>query len=166
MVQFAHMKALKEENIHRVFEVSIILKGIHAAIEIITSFAVLFVTSGFVNHMTYIVTQEELMEDPHDFISNYLLTASHQFSGNSQLFAFFYLFSHGIIKIFLVYYLLKNKLWAYPASMAVLFLFIIYQIYRYNITHSLGLIALTVFDLFILCLVWHEYNLIKKHLVI
>jgi uncharacterized membrane protein len=37
------------------------------------------------------------------------------FSVGTQNFDVFYLLSHGIVKLFLVAALLKNKLWAYPA---------------------------------------------------
>lgn len=156
-------KFFKEKEIHRIFEISLILKGIHAVIEIITSFLILWVTPHFINKTIYLLTQEELTEDPTDIFSNYLVGLSQHFSTNTQLFVFLYLISHGVIKLFLVTSLLKNKLWAYPASMAALFLFIFYQLYRYNITHSIWLILLTIFDVFLLGLTWHEYNFVKKH---
>ncbi|GAC1575862.1 MAG: hypothetical protein NVS3B5_07120 [Sphingomicrobium sp.] len=45
------------------------------------------------------------------------------------------------------------KLWAYPASLVVMGLFIIYQLYRFSYTHGVGLILLTVFDLIVIALV-------------
>src|ERR1700730_7608209 len=45
----------------------------------------------------------------------------------------------------------------------ILTLFIIYQIYRFYDTQSLGLIVLTVFDLFVMVLIWHEYGLMRRH---
>jgi uncharacterized membrane protein len=43
-------------------------------------------------------------------------------------------------------------------------LFIAYQVYRYTYTHSVGLVLLTVFDLFVMVLIWHEYRLVRHHL--
>ncbi|WP_337128019.1 DUF2127 domain-containing protein [Mesorhizobium sp. Cs1321R2N1] len=63
----------------------------------------------------------------------------------------------------LVAALLKRRLWAYPASLAALLLFIIYQLYRFSYTHSAGLIVLTLFDLLVVWLVWHEYRLVQSH---
>ena len=60
--------------------------------------------------------------------------------------------------------LLREKLWAYPASIAVFGAFIAYQLYRYSYTHEVALIALTVFDLFVIALAWHEYRLLRSHL--
>jgi uncharacterized membrane protein len=49
----------------------------------------------------------------------------------------FYLLSHGLVKVLLVAGLLREKLWAYPASLIVLSAFIAYQTYRYSSTHSI-----------------------------
>jgi len=81
----------------------------------------------------------------------------------TQHFYAFYLLSHGIIKAALVIGLLRNKLWAYPASLVVLGIFIVYQLYRFSYTHGFGLIVLTVFDVFVMGLIWHEYRLVRRH---
>jgi uncharacterized membrane protein len=47
--------------------------------------------------------------------------------------------------------------------MVVLGIFILYQVYRFTFTRSLGLVALSVFDLVLVWLIWHEYNIIKQH---
>lgn len=39
----------------------------------------------------------------------------------------------------------------------------LYQIYRFYDTQSLDLIVLTVFDLFVMVLIWHEYGLMRRH---
>jgi uncharacterized membrane protein len=56
-----------------------------------------------------------------------------------------------------------GKLWAYPLSLGFLGAFIIYQGYRYTHTHAVSLILLTVFDLIVAYLIWHEYQL-RKHI--
>ncbi len=154
---------LKEKNIHRVFEVVVVLKGIHAVIEIISGFIVLFITQNFITNVIFSVTQEELIEDPKDFIAHYLINSVQQFSISSQHFAALYLLSHGIIKTILAFGLLKEKLWAYPASLGVFGLFIIYQLYRFSFTFSIWLLVLTVIDLIIVALTWHEYKYLKNH---
>jgi hypothetical protein len=60
--------------------------------------------------------------------------------------------------------LLREKLWAYPASFAVFGAFIAYQLYRYSFTHDVALIFLSIFDLFVIGLAVHEYRLLRKHL--
>jgi uncharacterized membrane protein len=54
--------------------------------------------------------------------------------------------------------LLKNKLWAYPLAMIIFGAFIIYQLYRFTLTHSIGLIALSIFDVAVVWLIRLEYR--------
>src|ERR1700719_3445555 len=92
-------------------------------------------------------------------LSRRMLNMAQKSSVDTKNFYAFYLLSHGIVKLASVVGLLINQLWSYPASLVVLTLFIIYQIYRFYDTQSLGLIVLTVFDLFVMVLIWHEYCL-------
>src|SRR5262249_53602788 len=110
------------------------------------------------------ITQEELLEDPNDFVASHLLSAAQQFSVATKTFYAFYLVSHGLIKIFLVVALLRSQLWSYPASLVALAGFIVYQLYRFSYTHSVGLILLTVFDLIVIALIWHEWRLMRHKL--
>jgi len=84
----------------------------------------------------------------------------------SKNFYAFYLLSHGLIKMFLVIGLLRNKLWSYPASLVVMGLFIIYQLYRFSYTGSFGLIAITALDVVVMVLIWHEYRLMLRHTMV
>lgn len=155
---------MDERRIHKVFEISVLLKGAHALIESIGGIALYLVSTTTIQSWVNFVTQEELNEDPSDFIAMHLLDFAQNFSISSKEFYGFYLLSHGAIKLVLVLGLLREKLWSYPASLAALALFIVYQLYRYSYTHSLGLIVLTIFDVFVIALIWHEYGLVRRHL--
>jgi uncharacterized membrane protein len=153
---------LKEKSIFRVFEISVILKGLNALTEIIGGILIFLLDKADIVRFFLKITQNELSDDPKDFIANLIVNSIASFSVNSQVFFSVYLLIHGILKIFLVIGLLKRKLWAYPSSIVIFGLFIAYQIYRYNFTHSGWLLALTIFDIFIVILVWHEYRIIKR----
>jgi uncharacterized membrane protein len=155
---------MNERRIHRIFEVSILLKGAHALVECIGGLALLFVSTSTITSLVNSLTQEELVEDPNDFVAMHLLNLAENFTLSTQHFYAFYLLSHGAIKVLLVIGLLRNKLWSYPASLVVLGLFIVYQLYRFSYTHGLGLVVLTVFDLVVMGLIWHEYRLVRRHL--
>ena len=103
-----------------------------------------------------------VVEDPSDFIAIHLLQIAQQFSLTSSTFIAVYLLSRGVIKLALVVALLKNQLWAYPASLAVLGLFVIYQIYQTAITFSPFIIALTIFDLVVMWFIWREYEVLRE----
>lgn len=154
----------QEQHIHRLFRISILLKGAHALLELVTGTLLLIVSPAFVllQPLVTLLTEEELTEDPDDIVANFLLESAHHLSLNSELFAALYLLSHGIVKIILVSALLKNKLRAYPWSIAVLGIFILYQLYRFTHTHSPWLIALSIFDVFVVYLIWREYRIVRK----
>lgn len=86
-------------------------------------------------------TQDELVEDRGDVVANTLLHWAQTFSLQTQPFYAFYLLSHGVVKLGLVTGLLMRKLWAYPASLVVMTLFIAYQVYRYTYTPGIGQIS-------------------------
>ena len=152
---------MNERIIHRVFEVSILLKALHALVECAGGIALYAVSSDTIVSLVRAMTQSELVEDPNDYVATHLLSMAQDMSISSKSFYAFYLLSHGLVKLALAVGLLANRLWAYPATLAALVLFIIYQVYRYSYTHALGLIILTVFDIFVLWLVWHEYRLVR-----
>ena len=154
---------MDEQRIHRIFQISIVLKGLHALIECACGIALYFISTASIVDWVHLLTQEELIEDPDDFVATHLLAAAQHLSMGTQTFYAFYLLSHGLVKVLLVIGLLKGKLWAYPASLAVLTAFVAYQAYRYSYTHSIGLIVLTVFDLVVIWLVWHEWRLLRRH---
>jgi len=154
--------ALAERDIHRAFEISVLLKGAHAVVECLGGLVLALVSADWVTGTINRLTQEELVEDPHDFLATHLVAFASQFSVTTKNFYAFYLLSHGVVKLALVAGLLRGKLWAYPASLVVLGLFIAYQAYRYSHTHSIGLLVLSLFDILVMVLVWHEYRLMRQ----
>lgn len=155
---------MQERRIHEIFEVSVLLKGAHAAVEAIGGLALTLTNNQWIRDVVTQTTQSELIEDKRDFIANQLVTWAHGFSIEAQHFYAWYLLSHGVVKLALVAGLLMRKLWAYPTTMVVLGLFILYQLYRYTQTHGLGLILLTALDVVVVGLTWHEYSLMRRHL--
>src|SRR5580704_1268384 len=130
---------MNEKRIRQIFQASVLIKGAVAVIECAAGVAFALVSTSSIKNLVDMLTQEELIENPKDFYA-------------------FYLFSHGLVKLLLVIGLLRNKLWSYPASLIILGLFIVYQLYRFSYTHGAGLIVLSVFDIFMMGLIWHEYQ--------
>jgi uncharacterized membrane protein len=155
---------LDEHRIHQLFQLSVLLKGAHALIECASGVLLAVVSTQTIVGWVDWLTQDELSEDPHDFVAAHLSAMAQHFTVSSKNFYSFYLVSHGLVKVVLVVGLLKEKLWAYPVSLAVLGVFILYQVYRFSYTHSPGLVALTLFDILVIALIWHEYRLVRRHL--
>ena len=155
---------MHEKRIHQIFVVSVLFKGLHAVIEIVGGVALYLISTEAIVTAIQRYSYDELVEDKHDWIATHLLDFARHFSVAEHNFYAFYLLSHGLIKAVLVAGLLREKLWAYPASFAVFGAFIAYQLYRYSFTHDIGLILLSIFDLFVIALAVHEYRLLRKHL--
>ncbi|MEO6138218.1 MAG: DUF2127 domain-containing protein [Luteimonas sp.] len=148
----------RERAWHDLFLVSVWIKGIVGLLQVVGGGLLLVVSQDQLIRLAMRFTQPELIEDPHDSIGMFLRHSAEQFGHGTKLFASIYLAVHGLIKVLLVAGLLRRKMWSYPASMWVLAAFVVYQCYRYTQTHSPWLIALTVLDIAVIVLVWHEWR--------
>jgi uncharacterized membrane protein len=155
---------MQEKRIHQIFVASVLFKGIHALIEIVGGIALYLISTATIVQTIQRYSYDELIDDKDDWVATQLLQFAQTFSVAEHNFYAFYLLSHGLIKSVLVIGLLREKLWAYPASFAVFGAFIAYQLYRFTFTHDIGLILLSIFDLFVIYLAVHEYRLLRKHL--
>lgn len=151
------------DRLDQAFLIGIVLKGLDGVLEVLGGLLLLIVTPAAINQLARFLTQHELSEDPHDFIANHVLHAAGTLTASTVRFGALYLASHGIVKVVLVAALLRNKLWAYPWMIAFLLLFAAYQIYRIALTFSIGLTALTVFDLAVAGLTYREYLKQRMH---
>ena len=147
-----------KDRLDRVFEIGIILKGLDGVLELVGGVLLLTVSPASINKVVQALTQHELSENPHDFIATELLHVSHSLTASATGFAAVYLLLHGIVKVALVAAVLRNKLWAYPWTIAFLLAFIGYQLYRIALSPSIGFIALTIFDAVVTALTWREYR--------
>ncbi len=159
---FDRKKLFKEKNIHFVFEVSLIFKAIFASLEILSGVLVYFISPTALSRFLISLTESDLFDTKPDALVTYLTQTAETISIGSTHFAAFYLLSHGVVKLFLIIGLLRKKLWFYPASMIVFGLFIVYQLYRFSFTHSSWLLVLTILDILVIWLTWHEYNFLKR----
>jgi uncharacterized membrane protein len=155
-------RLLDEQKIHLVFELSLWLKGAFALSEVIAGVAAYFISQQFLLSMVLWVTKEEFAEDPQDIIANSLLHAVQNFSVSTQKFVALYLLGHGVIKLWLIIGLLRRRLWYYPVAMVVFASFIAYQLYRYTFSHSVWLLLITVLDIIVVALTWHEYRFMRS----
>lgn len=145
----------------RTFFVSLVVKGVHGLIEIVLGL-VLFASPAAIDHLVLVITRPELSREPNDLIASRLLELSHSLTGSSQAFSVFYLLTHGVVNLTLAIALLRQQLWAYPPMIGFVGLFTTYQIYRLIVAPSLGLFLLTAFDILIIWLTWHEYQLHRR----
>lgn len=151
-----------EQATYRYFLLSIGLKGLISAAEVIAGILVLVIPHHGMYWLVALFTTGPLSFATPESIAAYLdhvvllVTAS-------TIFVSVYLLSRGFIKLFLIIALIKNKLWAYPISLAVLGLFMLYQCYQIVTTHSIEIILITLFDSVVVYFIWKEYQIVKHH---
>jgi len=151
---------VRHENgkLHRLFQVAVVLKGVDGILETIGGALLLLVSPAALHWVVIVLTQHELAEEPDDWLVAALRRAADGFSMQTKHFASAYLIGHGVLKIFLAVCLLRERLWAFPVALAVLAVFVTYQLLRFDRTHSLVLLLLTVVDIVVMALIWREYR--------
>ena len=124
---------MKERLLDLVFLVGVVFKGIDGTVELLGGAVLVF------------VRPERLI---HYF---------HLGSNDVRLLAL-YLVLHGVVKVAIVGALLVGSRRVYPWAIAALFAFLVYQAYLLVTGPSLSVVALTVFDAFIIWLTWREWR--------
>ena len=154
-------RGANQSLLDRTFKVSVVLKGIDGVLEMIGGVLLLVVPARLWHNWAVALTRHELSQDPHDYFANHLLHATGHLD-QARVFGAFYLWSHGAVMVVLVVALLKRLWWAYPVSIAFLVAFIAYQLYRIAVAPTVGMVALTIFDVFVTWLVWREYQIHRR----
>ena len=139
------------------FRLGVILKGLDGVLEMAGGIALWLVSPGSIIRWVGLLTQDEIARNRHDVIAHHLRLAVGSLVSGKHFLAL-YLLAHGIVKIFVVVALLNNRLWAYPVAIGVFSGFIVYQLYRFTLGGSAGLVVLSAFDLIVIGLIWMEYR--------
>jgi uncharacterized membrane protein len=156
---------LKQRYWHELFEAGVFFKALNSMWEILGGIFLLTRLHSWLTHAFIFLSNSELLGDHNDFFFHFVTgQAAHLDVGSTRIFVGIYLLFHGFMNAFLAYNLYRNRLWAYPLSVAFVSLFLVYQVYRLFHTHSPLLFAITVFDIFFIILTLHEYRFQKRKL--
>lgn len=147
---------------HRLFIVMILIKGLEWIIQISIWVMALLFTRESLYSLVWWYLQEELIEDHHAIVSRFLLESLQWLTISTQHFIAFYFISHGIIKFFIWYSILKKRYWAYPFALIIFSFFTFYQVYLYIQSWSLWMIGLIAIDIVVSILTYIEYQSVKK----
>jgi uncharacterized membrane protein len=147
--------------LHLLFEASLVIKGLFAAGETFSGLGLLLTPHGLVLTFWAWLTNHQLTQDPNDAMAVWFQNLADTFPVHLQHFYAIYLLGHGALKFAMVIMLSRRILWAYPAAMAVLAGFVLYQGIEFATTGSLVLLALALLDSFMILLVYREWNMLK-----
>jgi len=152
------MRAISQKTYHALFFWGIFGKALISVGEILFGLVFALFNYDTLYRVAFMVFGGELTENPRDFIWEYIARGFQGFSATPRLVWAFIFLSHGIVKIFLLTGLWRNKSWAYPASIIAFSFFIIYQLYQMIFTPSILLAFITILDAIVVLLVIREYR--------
>jgi uncharacterized membrane protein len=145
-----------------IYDLGIIVKGIDGFLELVAG-ALLWISPSLV-HSLLVGIQSELAETPthhvRQYIAQYVGHLDTQLATAGMTFLIIFLISHGVVKLALVYALLKKIVQAYPVALVILGLFLVYQVYAFIREPSIGMALFCILDAVIIGLVWREYKLL------
>jgi uncharacterized membrane protein len=147
----------------RLFDLGVMLKGIDGAIETLAGVLLLFRANALQSWIWMWIAHRP--EDRHgDIVATLLARLATALDSDAGNFAVYYLLSHGVLKVFLAVNLLRERIWAFPVSIAFFGLFVAYQLHRYTRTHSPMLLALALLDVVVIALIAREWHLRSRGL--
>lgn len=148
--------------LERVYQVGIILKGVDGLIELLSGLALWLAPTILRAILAPVLRTESDDAGLRVLIAHAAGRLDETLARGSSFFVISFLLSHGIVKLVLVYCLLKEYLWVYPYALAVLGLFAVYQIVVLVQRPSVALVLLAILDIVIILLVWREWRSLAR----
>jgi uncharacterized membrane protein len=147
----------------RWFRAALLLKGLDGAAELLGAVVLLLVPTATVHRLVAEIVSRDLLGPPDGFLTRHLVAGTAEFAAGSRAFVLVYLGLHGVVKLALVWALLRRWRPAYPAAAVVLGVFVGYELLRAVRTGSLVLPFLAALDVLVIVLVLREYRLLRTN---
>jgi uncharacterized membrane protein len=145
----------------RLFRVAVVLKGIDGGVQLIVGVLLLVIPTSVITDVAHVIITRDLLGPPDGWWAVHLQTAAEHF-GDVRGFAVLYLLLHGLIKVCLVFALLRKVRPLYPVAVVVFAVFIVYELVRAAHTHSIALVVFAALDVVVVVLVVREYLLLRR----
>jgi uncharacterized membrane protein len=151
------------DRTERLFKVAIAIKGIDGGLQFLGALVLIVIPPSLITGFANAIISRNLLGDPDGTLSTHLNTAANNFAnGSSRWFAIIYLLAHGVIKLALVWALVKRVMPAFPIAVVVLSGFVVYEVWRAINTHSIALPIFAAIDVLIIILVIREYLKLRR----
>lgn len=157
------IRAKTSSAFNLIYDGGIIIKGIDGLIELVTGL-LLLLSPSLVHIVLSAVAGKAAAghNQLYHFIGDYVARLDKELAASGLVFLIIFLITHGVVKLVLVYCLLKKIVKVYPAALAILGLFLVYQLYVFIQTPTVGMALFCLLDVAIIALVWREYKMLKK----
>lgn len=130
----------------------------YGLIRLILGFVLLKVVGKPISDVFYNLMNHELSQDPNDILIQTISPHLQHLPITITYFVAFYFIFWGLLDVLLSIQLLKHKLWAFPLTIALISLFVLYELYRFSHTHSLILLGVIFVDMVVVALIHKEYR--------
>jgi uncharacterized membrane protein len=151
-----------------IYRIGVAIKGMDGLVELIAGLA-LVISPSIVHTILMNLMGRAQVHDGKAFyvISEYIARLDNDLTKSGLLFLTIFLIGHGVVKLVLVYCLLRRYIHAYPYALSVLCLFLLYQLYvLVQDPLSIGMWLFTILDIVIIWLVWGEYKDLKEKIIL
>ncbi|HVO90348.1 MAG TPA: DUF2127 domain-containing protein [Casimicrobiaceae bacterium] len=142
----------------RLFDVGVMIKGVDGMIETVAGLLLLFRATALESWI-WVWIAHRPGERHGDLLATLLARLATALESDARNFAIYYLIGHGVVKVFLAVSLLRERMWAFPISIAFFGLFVAYQLHRYALHHSPVLLGLALLDIAVIVLIAREWQL-------
>jgi uncharacterized membrane protein len=147
----------------RMFKVAIAIKGIDGGLQFLGGLLLIVIPPTVISGLANTVITRDLVGDPNGTLATHLETAANHFAtGSTRWFAIVYLLAHGVVKLGLVWALVKRIMVAFPIAIVVLTAFVVYEVWRAVHDHSIALPIFAAIDVVIIVLVFREYLKLRR----
>jgi uncharacterized membrane protein len=144
--------------LHKLFLLTLAGKAALGFIQMATAIFLAFGTLDRLPGLMQVIFQAELAEDPNDFLAAKLLElAGHAPEANTGFYTVYFA-AHGALHVLVVAALLMGSAWAYPATLAVLCAFVVYQLAEWSAVGGAMLLVLSAIDLAVIALTIWEWR--------
>ena len=143
---------------HRLFLLTLAAKGALGIIQIATAAALALGMADKLPGLAQRIFAAELSQDPTDFIATRLLALAGHVPNSDLTFYTVYFAAHGVLHVGVVALLLFGHAWAYPAAIAVLAGFVVYQMFEWLSVGGTMLLLLSAIDLAVIFLTIREWS--------
>lgn len=144
-----------------VYRAGIVLKGVDGLVELAAGLALWLVPTLPATLLAPLERTDADDRATRILIAQWAGRLDSDLASGPHLFVVTFLLAHGLVKIVLVFCLLREYPWVYPYALAVLGLFAAYQLYAVVLTPGIGLAVLMLLDLVIIWLVWREWTVLR-----
>lgn len=145
------------------YKISVAIKGFDGLVELVAGIT-LWISPSIIHSFLGAIVGETAEHSGRimQFISENVARIDDELAKSGLTFLILFLTIHGLVKLALVYCLLKEIVRAYPVALAILVVFLIYQLYVFIVHPTIGMALFTLLDAIIIWIVWGEYQDLKS----